>query len=317
MEHGVEKSGVFISHISEEKEVASKLKSLLRNTFGKDFRVFVASDYRSIGGGELWFSRIINALQGVRVVLVLISDASVGEKWINFEAGVGLGANVKVIPVVIRGFSKGDVGQPLAELQIRDLHDAMDVEGLLKDIENQVAIKPHAYDAELFVEELIEIERRLPSERVYLEPLIERQNQGSIYLLFNLVVAGSREVELIEIRATIPDRIRQPNWTPSPVPPALYSENKLIENKRYLVQRYIAGQASVPGSGYYQPSFQMLSRVVSPSMSPLRLWELRFPIKEEVNDEEKEESIFFEIHGTGGLSFKGKARLKDIQGFAD
>lgn len=317
MEHGVEKPGVFISHISEEKEVASKLKSLLRNTFGIDFRVFVASDYRSIGGGDLWFSKIIGALQSVKVVLVLISEASAGEKWINFEGGVGLGANAKVIPLVIRGFSKGDVGQPLAELQMRDLHDARDVDGLLKDIESQVAIKPQAYNAKLFVEELIEIERTLPSERVYLEPLIERQDQGSIYLLFNLVVAGSREVELIEIRGIIPDRIRQPAWPPFPVPPALYSENKLIENKSYLIRRYIAGQTSEPGSGYYQPNFQPLPKVVSPSMSPLRLWELRFPIKENLNDEEKEETIIFEIHASRGLSFKGKARLKDIQGFAD
>ncbi|MBZ5538849.1 MAG: toll/interleukin-1 receptor domain-containing protein [Acidobacteriia bacterium] len=317
MDHGVEKSGVFISHISEEKEVASRLKSLLRNTFGKHFRVFVASDYRSIGGGELWFSRIINALQGVRVVLVLISDASVGEKWINFEAGVGLGANAKVIPLVIRGFSKGDVGQPLAELQMRDLHDPMDVDGLLKDIENQVAIEPHEHYAELFVEELIEIERRLPSDRVYLEPLIERQNQGSIYLLFNLVVAGSREVELIEIRVITPDRLRDPNWPPLAVPPALYSENKLIKNKNFLVRSYIAGKESTPGSPDYQPRFQPLRKVVSPSMSPLRLWELRFPIKENLSDEEKEESIFYEVYGTGGLYVKGEARLKDIGGFAN
>lgn len=129
-----QKCDVFISHIAEEKGVVDKLKSLLIEAFGNDFKVFVSSDYRSIGGGRVWYSEIIESLIAAPVVLVLLSQASVERRWINFEAGVGIGAGSLVIPLTGEGFTKGSIGLPLSQLQVRTLNDPQDVDGVLADI---------------------------------------------------------------------------------------------------------------------------------------------------------------------------------------
>ena len=141
-------AAVFISHISDEKAVAAKLKSLVRQVFGKDFSVFVSSDYVSIPGGEPWFAKIVQSLKSVEVVLVLLSEHSSDSRWINFEAGIGLGAEAKVIPIVFRNFDKGDVGLPLSELQVRSLHDPLDVRALLDDIANRIGLRARSVDEE-------------------------------------------------------------------------------------------------------------------------------------------------------------------------
>lgn len=87
----MEKIHVFISHITEEKETALCLKEFLKESLGWGLRIFVSSDYESIGGGDIWFTTIVDALKASPVEIVLLSPASVGRPWINFEAGVGIG----------------------------------------------------------------------------------------------------------------------------------------------------------------------------------------------------------------------------------
>jgi hypothetical protein len=141
---------VFISHITEEKEIADKLKSLLIEAFGEDLKVFVSSDYRSIGGGKVWYSEIIESLTATPVVLVLLSETSVERRWINFEAGVGIGAGSLVIPLVTEGFQKSKVGLPLSQLQVRALNDPKDVDGVLNDIANRTQRETSSVDTEAF-----------------------------------------------------------------------------------------------------------------------------------------------------------------------
>src|SRR5262249_46654827 len=115
------KPEVFISHITEESSAANKLKSFLKQTFGKELSIFVSSDYTSITSGELWYQKIIESLKSAKIVIVLVSKHSVERRWINFEAGIGSGSSALVIPVVFRDFGKSNVGLPLSMLQIRSL----------------------------------------------------------------------------------------------------------------------------------------------------------------------------------------------------
>jgi len=57
------KEGVFISHIADEKAAANRLKQLLQATFGLTLKIFVSSDYESIGSGKDWFNAICGALR--------------------------------------------------------------------------------------------------------------------------------------------------------------------------------------------------------------------------------------------------------------
>lgn len=165
-----EKAGIFISHWTEENGFAVFLKEQLKQIFGEDLNIFVSSDYESISGGETWFQAVVSSLMSVRVVLVLVSQYSVDRRWINFEAGIGIGADATVIPIVIRHFSKSDVGYPLSTLQTRDIHNSNDVPALMKDIGKQIKIAPRPVDGKSFVEALENSVGVLPPPRKRLEP---------------------------------------------------------------------------------------------------------------------------------------------------
>jgi len=138
----MEKTGIFISHITEEKTTAIRMKEFLQSSFGASLPGFVSSDYESIPGGKLWFTTIVDALKNSAVELVLLSSTSLDRRWISFEAGVGMGAGSLVIPVVIRGLERGGVGLPLSSLQIRSLDDAQNVAALLRDVGDAVGRSP-------------------------------------------------------------------------------------------------------------------------------------------------------------------------------
>ena len=53
----------FISHITEEAEVAAKLKAALARDFLRMLDVFVSSDGESISAGDDWLKSIDDALQ--------------------------------------------------------------------------------------------------------------------------------------------------------------------------------------------------------------------------------------------------------------
>jgi hypothetical protein len=138
-----EKTSVFISHITEEKPVALVLQAYLRRAVGDDFRVFVSSDTKSIGGGNKWFHHIIENPRTSRVVLVLVSQQSRRREWIGFEAGFGDGGEAIVIPVSINNFPLGQMSFPLAGYQGRRVDD---IGSLLDDIINAIGRTPADID---------------------------------------------------------------------------------------------------------------------------------------------------------------------------
>jgi hypothetical protein len=150
----MEKIHVFISHLTEEKETALCLKQFLRESLGWGLHIFVSSDYESIGGGDIWFTTIVDALKASPVVIVLLSPASVGRPWINFEAGVGIGVGSVVIPAVVHGLERNDVGHPLSSLQIRSLEDDENVRALVKDVGRGLGMNPRISHMERFLSDI-------------------------------------------------------------------------------------------------------------------------------------------------------------------
>jgi hypothetical protein len=132
---GRDKYGVFISHSVSEARLATAMKTFLFSALGSDYPVFVSSDLVSIQSGKPWFSEIVKAVETSKAVLVLITPQSVDQRWINFEAGIGVGAGAAVIPMLACGMTKGSLGLPLNQLQARDLSDSKDISGMIKDFE--------------------------------------------------------------------------------------------------------------------------------------------------------------------------------------
>lgn len=150
----MEKIHVFISHITEEKETALCLTEFLRESLGWGLRIFVSSDSESIGGGDIWFTTIVGALKASPVEIVLLCPASVGRPWINFEAGVSIGVGSAVIPVVVHGLERSNVGHPLSSLQIRALEDDENVRALVKDVGKGLGMSPRISHMERFLSDI-------------------------------------------------------------------------------------------------------------------------------------------------------------------
>ena len=145
------KCDVFISHSTEESAAAKNLQEFLQEELGKDLKVFVSSDYRSISGGKLWLNELLEAIKSAPVTLVLLSGDSAIKPWINFEAGIGIGADNLVIPLALPGLSKSEVGHPLSAFQVRSLDDVKDVEGMLDDVGARTDRTAAARNVETFV----------------------------------------------------------------------------------------------------------------------------------------------------------------------
>lgn len=108
---------VFISHITEEKEMALALKDLIEKSFLGMIDVFVSSDENSIASGSRWLDNITKALKDCAVELILCSPKSVKRPWINFEAGAGWIRDINVIPLCHSGMEPSKLPIPLNLLQ--------------------------------------------------------------------------------------------------------------------------------------------------------------------------------------------------------
>lgn len=113
----MQKPLVFISHITEEKEIAKALKCLVESTFLDMMDVFVSSDPTSIKLGHKWLDEITYALKACAVEIILSSPESVRQPWINFEGGSGWIRDIPVIPLCHSGMVPAKLPAPLSALQ--------------------------------------------------------------------------------------------------------------------------------------------------------------------------------------------------------
>lgn len=112
-----EKKLLFISHITEEKELAIEFKKLVEKPFLGMLKVFVSSDENSISMGKKWLDNITTALNSCVVEIILCSPQSVQRPWINFEAGAGWIRCIPVIPLCHSGMELSELPTPLNALQ--------------------------------------------------------------------------------------------------------------------------------------------------------------------------------------------------------
>lgn len=181
---------IFISHITPEAPIAYILKDLLVRAFGEAIHVFVSSDYVSIETGAPPFQTIVGALSSAAVVIVLLSEAALERRWINFETGIAyahgqMSRKTRLLPIAIRSQSP-NVGPPLSELQVRQLRDPHVVTRMLKDIACHLGITGRRINRARFLQQLDVIEQSLQRADVHLAPVIVMDSQGSPHIIFDL-----------------------------------------------------------------------------------------------------------------------------------
>jgi hypothetical protein len=285
---------IFISHITEERGVAIRLQQLLRTTLGSDLEIFVASDATSIPSGEDWFNHIVLNLKRAKIALILLSEFSTSRPWINYEAGIAEGTGIKVMPIVIRGLSKGGVTFPLAHYQIRDIHDEDDIRGLLNDVGRLVnRNQAENLDIASFISEVRAIEASIPFLGIMLSPYIAHQT-----ICFELLNTGNREVELQQIWAAVPSNITRDANEHYPSPPALEVQQSEIEGIPHLKKIYHVTNA--PIERYWDKgNFERLPQYFQVNMSPLNLREMRIVLRGDLDENAQSEEIQFQVFARG------------------
>ena len=113
----MDKPYVFISHISQEAQLAELFKSQIAQDFLGMIEVFVSSDGESISVGSKWLNDMDAALKNAKVELIICSEDSVKRPWINFEAGAGWVKGIPIVPVCHTGLRPVDLPIPLNMLQ--------------------------------------------------------------------------------------------------------------------------------------------------------------------------------------------------------
>lgn len=127
---------VFISHITEEKQLADVVRILILTAF-PHVEVFQSSDEgHSLPSGQNRIDNITTALKSCSVLLVLCSAESIGRPWINFEAGGGWARGITVSPICHSTMNRDDLPLPL---KLQTSHNADDVDDI-RQMLNAIAV---------------------------------------------------------------------------------------------------------------------------------------------------------------------------------
>ena len=126
---------VFISHITEESDLAKIISDEIKSSFLGMLDTFVSSDGESLPAGGRWLDSIDAALTNSAIQISLCSPQSIKRPWINFEAGASWIRRIPVVPLCHSGLSKSGLPVPLSMLQGADLSNAAD----LKIVFNQLS----------------------------------------------------------------------------------------------------------------------------------------------------------------------------------
>lgn len=129
---------IFISHISEEKEMAILLKKLIEKSYWEIFDVFVSSDGKSINPGDKYLDTITDNLKECVVELIICSPKSVTKPWINFEAGAGWIRNIPTIPLCYAGMEAKNLPIPISVLQAIKMSDALSLKSIFRTLSKAI-----------------------------------------------------------------------------------------------------------------------------------------------------------------------------------
>lgn len=130
----MEKKLVFISHITEESELAQILSEEIKKSYLGMLDIFVSSDGESLPAGGRWLDTIDKALTNSAIQISLCSPQSIKRPWINFEAGASWIRRIPVVPVCHSGLTKSQLPVPLAMLQATDIDNESDLKTLFEEL---------------------------------------------------------------------------------------------------------------------------------------------------------------------------------------
>jgi hypothetical protein len=136
-------SHVFVSHIHEEAALGSAVKKLIEDVFERDgVQAFLSSDLRDLPAGRKWLEEIGGQLGQCRVVVSLLSPASLVRPWVNIELGAGWIKGLRVIPLSHSGLLVSVLPRPFGDFNGVGLDQNDAAQRLLGGIADGLGLSP-------------------------------------------------------------------------------------------------------------------------------------------------------------------------------
>lgn len=151
---GPKRKLVFISHASEDKELAAALVDLLRSALDipRDKIVCTSVDGYKLSAGANTDETLRKAVLECRTLVGIISPASQKSNYVLFELGARWGTKKDLIPLTALGATPRDLKGPLAGINGLDCSRRPDVLQLIGDLGTQLQMepeRPEVYDKHL------------------------------------------------------------------------------------------------------------------------------------------------------------------------
>jgi len=195
----MDKKIVFISHISEEKELAIKTKELIESSFLGMIEVFVSSDEHSVSLGQKWLDNITQSLKTCAIEIILCSPKSITRPWVNFEAGAGWIREIPVIPLCHSGMTPTKLPIPLNLLQAANANEISSLKLLFPVIAQALGSKTPEIDFSVFTQTVKELETKY----TYWDELNQHLEKVNNY--HNQFIAALKRSQIIQIDLTETD----------------------------------------------------------------------------------------------------------------
>ena len=145
---------VFISHAAVDGPLANFIGSRLSGDFLGGVDTFVSSRPEDNQPGEVWYDTITSSLLRAKIIVVLANKSSVERPWINFEAGVGVGKGIPIVPLCCGGLMPSDIEGPIGHRQGLSATNPADLRTLYRRVAKVAEMEAPSIDFERLAEEV-------------------------------------------------------------------------------------------------------------------------------------------------------------------
>jgi hypothetical protein len=164
---------IFLSHITEEEEIAGILHDLIEQAF-PNVEVFRSSDDGiTLPSGGNRINKITEGLQSCRAMIVLCSKQSIYRPWINFESGAGWVRGIPVTPVCHSNLRREGLPMPLSLLTAANAGDERDLNIMLIGIARVIGSRVPSIDLSPYINKITEFEKEYSFTNVLKESIEE------------------------------------------------------------------------------------------------------------------------------------------------
>jgi len=175
---------IFVSHSNQDKELVQALTDLLKAAFrlpAKDILCTSVPGHKLAGGADTE-DELLALLRDARLLIGVITPASLSSSYVLFELGARWGLQKPHIPLVASGAGMSDIKEPLKAKNALNAADQDDALQLIEDVARYLNLKSEpvsAYNAK--VRQLVSIAKARKTEASNVAPNLPKPNSSKLH----------------------------------------------------------------------------------------------------------------------------------------